>query len=144
VRASATQKDPRAVEPPDTSYIVLDDDDRIVYVGTDLSETIGGWVGQVLWDHLPQAADVYGPCFEEARAKGHAVESTVFYSGRVKRLIATPAADGLAVHVEPLAELNVRTLGTLTASLRRIEAALADPASEPLDPRAPASLRALP
>ena len=144
MRASAAAKVARTAEPSDTSYIVLDDNDRVIYVGADLSETAGRWIGHVLWDHLPQAAHVYGPCFEQARAKGHAVESTVFYSGRVKRLTAIPAADGLAVHVERLAELDVRTLGTLTASLRLIEAELAGRASEQLDPRAPSSLQALP
>lgn len=144
MRASAATEAARAAEPPDTSYIVLDDDDRVVYVGADLSETAGKWIGHVLWDHLPQAADVYGPCFEEARAKGHAVECTVFYSGRVKRLIAIPAGDGLAVHVERLAELDVRTLGTLTASLRQIEAELAGRASEQRDRPVHASLQALP
>lgn len=144
MRDSAAAKVARAAEPPDTSYIVLDDDDRVLYVGADLSETAGGWIGHVLWDHLPQATDVYGPCFEEARAKGHAAECTVFYAGRVKRLIAIPAADGLAVHVERLAELDVRTLGTLAASLRRIEAELAAQAPAQLVPPARASLQALP
>lgn len=144
MRTPAAAKAVRTAEPPNTSYIVLDDDDRVLFVGADLSETAGKWIGHVLWDHLPQAADVYGPCFNEARAKGHAVESTVFYSGRVKRLIATPAADGLAVHVELLAELNVRTLGTLTASLRRVESELAGRVSERLDRPTHEFPRALP
>lgn len=130
MRSSGAAKVPRTAEPPGSSYIVLDEDDRVLYVGADLSETASKWIGHVLWDYLPQAADVYGPCFAEARAGGRATESTVFYSGRVKRLIAIPAADGLAVHVEVLAELNVRTLGTLTASLRRVESELAGRVSE--------------
>ena len=43
----------------------------------------------------------------------------VFYAGRVKRLTAIPAADGLAVHVESLDELDVTTLATLAESLDR-------------------------
>ena len=130
--------------PSNTYYVVLDEDDRIVQVSPGLYEELGRWLGHVLWDHLPEAADVYGTCFEEARSTGRAVESIVYYAGRVKRLTAIPAPDGLVVHVERLAELDVRTLGTLTASLRRIEAVLAGPASEQLDPPALASLQALP
>jgi hypothetical protein len=98
----------------------------------------------VLWDHLPGAREIYGPCFDEARSSGQPVESVVFYSGQVKRLTVIPAADGLAVHVERLAELDVTSLGTLTRSLLQIEAALAGRASGRHDRRAPGSLRALP
>ena len=128
---------------PDT-YIVLDDDDRIRHVSPPLHENLGRWIGHVLWDHLPRAREVYGPAFDAARSSGEPVEAVVFYSGRVKRLTVIPAEDGLAVHVERLAELDVTSLGTLTLSLERIASALADPASAPHDPRAPASLRALP
>ena len=131
-------------EHPDTEYIVLDSEDRIVRVSPDLHDTLALWVGDVLWDHLPQASGIYGPCLAEARTTGHAVESLVFYAGRLKRLTAIPAVDGLAVHVECLGELDVTTLGTLTESLGQIEAALADRASEPHDSRAPVSLQALP
>jgi hypothetical protein len=136
-----------AVSPPGrdaTSYVVLDDDDRIVYVGQDLADAFGPWLGHVLWEHLPEADAVYGPCLAEARATGQAVESVVFYNGGVKRLRAVPAADGVALHVERLAELDVRTLGTLVRSLRLIEGALAAPAPVRPDPRAHGSPRALP
>jgi hypothetical protein len=130
--------------PDGTAYLVLDEEDRIVYVGPDLVDAFGPWLGHVLWEHLPEADAVYGPCLAEARATGHAVESVVFYNGRVKRLRAVPAEDGVALHVERLAELDVRTLGTLVRSLRLIEGALAAPAPVRPDPRAPASPRALP
>lgn len=126
------------------AYVVLDEHDRIVHVSSVLHSDLGHWTGHVLWDHLPGARDVYGPCFEEARSSGRSVEAVVFYAGRLKRLTALPAADGLAVHVERLAELDVTTLGTLTRSLERIEAELDGRASARRDPRAPASLRALP
>jgi hypothetical protein len=126
------------------AYIVLDDDDRIVHVSAALHGELGPWIGQVLWDHLPGARAVYGPCFEEARSTGHPIEDVVFYAGRLKRLTAVPGADGLAVHVERVAELDVTSLGTLMRSLAQIEVSLADRAYEPRDRRAPASLRALP
>jgi hypothetical protein len=126
------------------TYVVLDQDDRIVSVSPRLHGNLGQWLGHVLWDHLPSAKEICSPCFDEARASGTPVEAVVFYSGRVKRLTAIPAADGLAVHVECLAELDVTTLGTLTRSLAQIEAELAGRACEPLDSPARASLRALP
>jgi hypothetical protein len=126
------------------AYVVLDDDDRIVHVSSALHRELGHWTGHVLWDHLPGAREVYGPCFAEARTSGSAAEATVFYSGRLKRLTASPGADGLAVHVECLVELDVTSLGTLTRSLEAIGAALAPRARARPDRPARASLRALP
>jgi hypothetical protein len=68
----------------------------------------------------------------------------VFYDGRVTRLTAIPGPDGLAVHVERLAELDVTSLATLTRSLASIEDALAGRANAQSDPPARASLQALP
>jgi hypothetical protein len=126
------------------TYVVLDDDDRIIHVSQPLRSGLAPWLGHVLWDHLPGARGVCSPCFEEARVSGQPVESVVFYSGRVERLTAIPASDGLAVHVERLAELDVTTLGTLTQSLAQIEAALAARASVQPDQQSPVSPRALP
>ena len=126
------------------TYLVLDDRDRIVSVSPQLHHDLVHWLGHVLWDHLPAAKEIYGPCFDEARTSGQPVESVVFYSGRVKRLTAIPGADGLAVHVERLAELDVTSLATLTQSLERVEAALAARAPERRDPQARGSLQALP
>jgi hypothetical protein len=128
---------------PDT-YVVLDDDDRIGHVSAPFHDTMGHWLGHVLWDHLPGAREVYGPHFEDARRTQLPVVALVFYAGRVKRLTIIPAADGLAVHVERLEALDLTTLGTLTRSLERIERVLADPACAQPDRRSPASLRALP
>jgi hypothetical protein len=126
------------------AYVVLDHEDRITHVSSPLHDDLGHWVGHVLWDHLPGARDVYGTTFDEARSSGGPVESIVYYSGRVKRLTAIPGPDGLAVHVERLAELDVTTLGTLTRSLAQIEAAIAARASVRSDSPARASLRAPP
>jgi hypothetical protein len=126
------------------AYFVLDDDDRVVHVSLEFHDTRGRGVGHVLWDHLPHAREVYEPYFTEARATGRPVEAVIFYAGRLKRLLAIPGGDGLAVHVENVVELDVTTLGTLTQSLERIAIALADPGSARRDSRARASLRALP
>lgn len=50
------------------AYVVLDDHDRIVHVSSALHSDVGHWAGHVLWDHLPGAREVYGPCFDEARS----------------------------------------------------------------------------
>jgi hypothetical protein len=126
------------------AYFVLDDDDRVLHVSLEFHDTRGHSVGHVLWDHLPCARAVYEPHFTEARATGRPVEAVIFYAGRLKRLLVIPGGDGLAVHVENVAELDVTTLGTLTRSLERIASALADPASVRPDSPARASLQALP
>lgn len=128
----------------DDLYIVLDADDRISHVSAGLRDELGRWLGHVLWDHLPGARGIYGPLFEDAREMGHAVDRVVFYAGRVKRLTAIPAPDGLAVHVERLATLDVTSLRTLAESLGQIAEALAAREPSRRDLRAPASLRALP
>jgi hypothetical protein len=126
------------------AYFVLDDDDRVVHLSREFHDTRGRGVGYVFWDHLPRAREVYGPPFAEARATGRPVETTIFYAGRLKRLLAIPGGDGLAVHVENLAELDVTSLGTLTRSLEQLDAVLADRASAPHDRQSHASLQALP
>jgi PAS domain-containing protein len=126
------------------AYLVLDDDDRIVHVSQAFHDTRGRGVGHVFWDHLPRAREIYGPHFEEARATGRPVEATIFYAGRLKRLLAIPGGDGLAVHIENLVELDVTSLATLMRSLEQLDAALADRASVQPGRRSRASLRALP
>ena len=126
------------------AYFVLDDHDRVVHLSREFHDTRGRGVGYVFWDHLPRAREIYGPSFAEARATGRPVETTIFYAGRLKRLLAIPGGDGLAVHVENLAELDVTSLATLTRSLEQLDAVLADRASELPDRRSHASLQALP
>jgi hypothetical protein len=126
------------------AYVVLDGEDRIAHVSAKLHDALGRWVGHVLWEHLPGAREVCAPTFDEARSTDRPVQSVVFYDGRVTRLTAIPGPDGLAVHVEHLAVLDVTSLATLTRSLASIEAALAGRASELSGSPARASLQALP
>ena len=142
--------DPRGRETPpttaatETAYIVLDREDRVVQVGLDLYEQFAPFLGHVLWEHMPDAEPLYGPGFDEARRIGRTVEFAAFYRGRAKQLRAVPSGETLAVHVVRLAELDVRTLGTLAESLRRIEQELGAREPELRDPPAPGSLQALP
>ena len=80
------------------AYVVLDDDDRIVFVSKPFHDTRGRGAGHVFWDHLPDARKVYGPHLAEARETARPVEAVIFYAGRLKRLLAIPGGDGLALH----------------------------------------------
>ena len=139
---SDVAEDPRSSAP--AAYFVLDDDDRVLYLSPPFRDTRGRGVGHVLWDHLPHAREIYEPHFTQARESGRPVEALIYYAGRLKRVLAIPGGDGLAVHIENLVELDVTSLGTLTQSLAQLDAALADRASEPRDRRSRESLRALP
>ena len=126
------------------TYYILDAEDRITRVAGATRPSLGPFVGHSIWEASPQAEHLFAPHFEEARATGEEVEFTVFYGGRLARRRVVPAGDTLTVYVTVLRKLDVRTLATLGESLRAIEAELAGPASEPPDPPALASLRALP
>lgn len=129
--------------PASYSY-VLDPDDRILDVRPRIFEGLGPFVGHVLWERLPGAEPLLRPRFDEARRAGQEIAFTVYYAGSTESIRAVPHRGMLAVHVERLTELDVRTLGTLAESLRRIEAELAARESEQHGRPAPASLRALP
>jgi len=126
------------------SVYTVDADDRITQVSGPIRERLGPYVGHSLWEASPHAEEVFGPYFAEARTTGREVEFTAIYSGHVARRRIVPNGRALTVHVTPLASIEIRTLGTLSESLRAIEDELADRASAPPDPRAPGSLRALP
>ncbi len=135
----------RAVlSPPKTYHFVLDDDDRITYVWPELGNAMAPFVGRVIWELLPGAEGLLLHPFDEARRTRREVKFTTFYAGRFNSIRVMPAADGLAVHVEQLGALNLRTLSTLAESLRRIEAELVARESEPRGPQAPSSRQALP
>lgn len=123
---------------------IVDSDDRILTVVGHFEDILGPFLGHSLWEVNPQAERLFAPHFAEARRTGREVDFTSFYAGRLARRRVVPTGQTLTVHVIPLEELDVRTLGTLSQSLLRVEAELAVRASEQLDPPAPASLQALP
>lgn len=125
-------------------YYVVDANDRLIQVSESLRETMGPFVGNSLWECFPRAHEIFERHFSEARESERELEFKAFYAGAAIHLRLLPSGESLTVYPKRLAEVDVRTLGTLTESLRRIEAVLADQASEQLDPRAHGSLRALP
>ena len=129
---------------PTENRYIIDGDDRIVTVVGHFEDTLGPFLGHSLWEVSPQADRLFAPHFAQARRTGREVEFTSFYAGRLARRRVVPTGQTLTVYVTLLEELDVRTLGTLSESLLRVEAELAVRASEQLDQRAPASLQALP
>jgi hypothetical protein len=126
------------------SFYVLDADDRVTQVSGRLKDSLGSFVGHSFWEAAPRAEPLFGPHFEEARTTGREVEFVAFYAGYVGRRRVVPSGEALTVFVTPIVELDVRTLETLAQSLRQIESELAAPQPARRDPRAPASLQALP
>jgi len=125
-------------------FYVVDGDDRVIQVSDGLHESMGPCMGNSLWECFPRAEDLFSEYFDGARESGREVEFTTFYAGTAIRLRIVPAGQTLTVYPERLAEVNLRTLGTLAESLRRIEEELGAREPAPLDPLARGSLRALP
>jgi hypothetical protein len=123
---------------------VVDGEDRVVRVAEENRETIGRYLGHPLWTYLPRADELLTPYFDEARASGDVVESTVFYAGGTYDVRVEPSGSDLAVRLTRRTELDVRTLATLAESLRTIEAELAARAPARRDRRAPSSRQAPP
>jgi hypothetical protein len=127
---------------------VVDGEDRIVQVAEEDRETLGPYLGHPLWTYLAEAEPLLAPYFDEARATGDVVESTIFYAGgtydvHVEPPEGTPRS-ALVVRLLRRTELDVRTLATLEESLRTIEAELAARAPARRGRRAPESRRAPP
>jgi hypothetical protein len=126
------------------SVYVLDAHDRITHVSGPLHAKLGPYVGASFWETSPHARELFEQYFTAARTTGLEVEFTALYAGYVARRRIVPSGDALTVHVTPLSALEVRTLATLTESLREIEAELAGRASGQPGRRSRGSLLALP
>jgi hypothetical protein len=123
---------------------VIDETDRIVQVGDEMPGGMEPFLGHPVWEYLPHGQAVFGPLFEEARARGSEVETIVYYAGGTVGVRIVPSVKSLVVYATRRVELDVRTLGTLSASLRVIEQELAARAPARPDRRALGSQQALP
>jgi hypothetical protein len=123
---------------------VIDESDRIVQVGDEMPGGMEPFLGHQLWEYLPHGQAVFGPLFEEARTSGSEVETIVYYAGGTVGVRIVPSGKSLVVYATRRIELDVRTLGTLSASLRAIERELAARAPARPDRRALGSQQALP
>ena len=102
------------------------------------------FLGHPLWEYLPHGEAVFGPLFDEARSTGEEVETIVYYASGTVGVRVVPSGRSLVVYATRRTELDVRTLGTLSASLRAIEQELAARAPAQPDRRALGSRQALP
>ena len=116
-----------AVTVPQQPFVVLDEGDRIVGVGTDAESQFGPLVGSIMWDCFPGSEPLFKPYYDAARRSGDPVEFVQFYDGNVARIRAVPSADGtLALYWQLLARIDTRTLGGLVHSLDEALGLLAD------------------
>ncbi len=108
-------------------FFVLDAEYRIVEVGPAAAATFGPLLGQNVFDCFADAASLYRPYYEHARATGTVVEFPQYYDGYVMLITAEPIEDGrLAVSWEITGMLDTMNLDALRLSLGGILAKLDD------------------
>jgi len=99
-------------------FVVLDERDRIVGVGSHAESQLGPLVGTRLWDSFPGSEPLFKPYYDAARRSGEPVEFVQFYDGNVARVRAVPIGDGrLELEWEQLARLDTLTLDSLSETL---------------------------
>lgn len=100
-----------------TPFVVLDEGDTIVGVGSAAASQFGPLVGSVVWDCFPGAEPLFKPYYDAARRTGETVEFVQFYDGYVTRVGATPTPDGLEVWWRSLIHLDTTTFTTFRETL---------------------------
>jgi hypothetical protein len=115
-----------AVAVDGSPYIELDEEYRIVGVGTAAQAHFGALLGEKIYDCFPGSRPLFLPYYDEARRTQRVVEFAQFYDGYIMRLRATPKGSRLVVSWEVLGMLDVLTLDGLRMSLRAALQALAD------------------
>jgi hypothetical protein len=99
-------------------FVVLDEGDWIVGVGSHAESQFGPLVGTRLWDSFPGSEPLFKPYYDSARRSGEPVEFVQFYDGNVARVRAVPVGDGrLELEWEQLARLDTLTLDSLSETL---------------------------
>jgi hypothetical protein len=107
-------------------YIELDEEYRIVGVGSGAQAHFGALLGEKVYDFFPGARPLFLPYYDEARRTKRVVEFAQFYDGYIMRLRATPKGSRLVVSWVVLGMLDVLTLDGLRMSLRAALQALSD------------------
>jgi len=102
----------------ETHFVVLDEGDRIVGVGSKAEGQFGPLLGARIWECFPGSEPLFKPYYDEARRSGESLTFVQFYDGNVARIRAVPLAEGLLeLHWEHLARLDTLTLGSLADTL---------------------------
>jgi hypothetical protein len=97
--------------------VVLDEDYRIVEVGSAAQAAFGPLLGHDLWESFPDSEPLFRPYYEKARRTGEPVEFVQFYRGSVARIRAVPAGCRLALYWQTITRIDTLTLDRLRASV---------------------------
>jgi hypothetical protein len=101
-------------------FVVLDDANRVVEVGSAAGADFERLLGESVLDAFPGSEPIFGPYYEQARDSGEPIAFAEYYDGYVLRLTAAPGPNGLTVTWETLGRLDVLTLDGLRASLAAV------------------------
>lgn len=99
-----------------TPSVVLDDEDRIVGVGSAAESQFGPLAGSVVWECFPGAEPLFRPYYDAVRDTGEPVEFVQFYAGRLVRVTARPVDAGLEVAWRLLGNLDTTTFASFRKS----------------------------
>jgi len=106
-------------------FLVLDDEYRIVEVGPPAEATFGPLLGRNVFECFADAASLFRPYYDHARATGDIVEFAQYYDGYAMSIAVQPLEDGqLGLSWEVLGTLDTMTLDGLRLSLAGILAKL--------------------
>jgi hypothetical protein len=108
------------------SYIVLDEDYRMLEVAPSVESVFGDFLGQNVWELFPGSHAIFASYLEAAHRTGEPVEFVQFYQGTVVRIEAAPQDGLLHVSWEVLGAVDVSTLENMRASLGHIESVLTE------------------
>ena len=106
-----------AVTVAQAPFVLLDEDYRIVGVGSAAAAGFGPLAGRLLWECFPGSESLFKPHYERARRTGEPVEFVQFYEGTVARIRAVPTGDQLELYWERLHHLDTLTLDGLRSSI---------------------------
>lgn len=109
----------------DLPYVVLDEEHRIVEVGSAAEAGFAPLLGENILDSFPDSRPLFLPYYEGARRAGAVVEFAQYYDGYVIRVKVVPDGSRLVVFWETLGILDILTLEGLCASLDAILQTLA-------------------
>jgi len=114
-------------EASDHPFVVLDQEDRVLEVGSHTPAIFETLLGRRVHEGFPGTEALYGPHFERARRTGAVVEFAQYSNGHVTVMKAVPAGRRLIVSWELIGFVDVMTIEGLRSSLAALESALAAP-----------------
>ena len=113
------------------SYIVLDEDYRILEVAQSVQSVFGDFLGQNVWELFPGSHAIFSSYLGDAHRTGEPVEFVQFYRGTVVRIEAAPQDGRLHVSWEVLGAVDVSTLESMRTSLGDIVSLLTEQEGAP-------------